>query len=161
MKYLGLLLLAVLGACRGPKVTELVNITFTTSVDTSMWKTWDFDVDACVDSGDPRLDDARLREELFAALEVSLTERGYERGPDPDFLVSYKMSVTLNEGDVADRGEGRILLRDVRTGRAVWMGERKAPLVLATSEASYEGVKVFVEELIQFSEKLKLRLEDS
>ena len=137
MNLLGLLRLPILGlaflaACSTPRPTEFVNITFTPSVDTDHYETWDFDLDKCLDLDDPRADGAFIWEHLLANIQEILEARGLERrtGQAVDFTVFYELWVT-DGGDltgVDERARGRIIVRDGTTGRFVWRGERKAPL---------------------------------
>ena len=152
-------LLATGVACASPRPTELVNVTFAPSVETDHYATWDFDLAACRDTGDPRVDDAFVRAHLLAAIRDELEARGYARKPgEPvDFRVSYELWIDEGGPDaVEERGRGRILVRDVATGRFVWRGERKARIVRPTStEERVERIRLFARELLQYTRKLE------
>ncbi len=147
--------------CATSEVTEYVNITFTPSIDTSHYTRWSFDPSQVRDTGDPRVDDTLLRKKLLEALEQELAALGYECvEEDPDFLVFYHMEILPPVAEFAERGRGRIFIEDVGTGRHLWCGERKAPLLVHKASANYDGVGVFVHELVQYTSKLKSELRE-
>ena len=163
MRAGALALLGLLGlfACASPRPTEFVNITFTPSVDTDDYRTWDFELESCRDFDDPRVDHDLLRKELLSAIQAELADRGYERSRDEpvDFTVYYELWIT-DAGDlvgVDERWRGRIFLRDVATRRLVWRGERKAPVTGAatTPEQQAEAIRRFTAELLQYTIKLE------
>ena len=151
---------ALAGAsCTAPRPTEFVNITFTPSVDTSGYETWAFDTGRCVDAGDGALDDL-VRKLLFAEIELALSERGYVHSADGavDFLVWYEIVLEPVGGPelVAERTRSKIFIRDVETNRAVWRGERKAMLGSSMTSAELQhGVRAFVQELLEYTTKLR------
>lgn len=157
---LGALGLVVLAACSTPRPTEFVNITFTPSVDTDHYATWDFDLDKCLDFDDPRVDAAFIREHLLAEIQSILEARGLERrtGQPVDFTVFYELWLA-DGGDlpgIEERARGRIIVRDGATGRFVWRGERKAPLGTGlTSEELLPKIQRFAQELLQYIRKLE------
>jgi hypothetical protein len=152
--------LALLGGCRSQRPTEFSNITFTPSVDTDDYATWDFDLGACRGFDDPQVDDAFIRGHLLRAIEEQLAQRGYERRTTGtvDFTVFYELDLA-DGGDVpglAARARARIFLRDVATGRLVWRGERKAPATgEATHEELVERIDRFARELLKHTRKLE------
>jgi len=157
---LGALGLAVLAGCSTPRPTEFVNITFTPSVDTDHYATWDFDLDKCVDFDDPRADSAFIREHLLAEIQRILEARGLERrtGQPVDFTVFYELWLT-DGGDLAgveERARGKIIVRDGATGQFVWRGERKAPAAVGGSpEELLLKIHRFAQELLQYIRKLE------
>lgn len=165
MSHVGLHGLEVLGlvvlvTCQSSRPTEFVNITFTPSVHTDDYATWDFDLDLCRDFEDPRVDDASLRKHLLSAIQEILEARGYERRVDQsvDFTVFYDLSVTDGGGlaGVEERIRGKILLRDSATGRLVWRGERKVPTGGGlTPEELGPRVRRFARELLQYTRVLE------
>ncbi len=155
-----------LGACATPAPTELINVTYTPSVPTEHYATWQFDLAACEDTGDPRIDDDVLRRWVLAAVEAGLERRGYARGPRAgddgvDFLVFHELEVAP-PGALAgpdERGRLRLRLRDVATGRQVWRGERKATLTLPGGPdevaAAEERLRAAVESLLDHVDVLR------
>jgi hypothetical protein len=157
-----LFLAALATSCRSKRPTEFINITFTPSVDTSHWETFAFDFDRIEEADHQDLDTPFLRDRMLAELEVELTGLGYERGEpaDADFIVWYRFELT-GEVAVASDGvrvapmRGLIYLADVRTGRFVWRGERRARVAaLETDEERAEAVRAFVREVVEQSERL-------
>lgn len=157
---LALVALLTLVACHSPRPTEYINVAFTPSVDTDDYRTWDFELDSCSDIGDPRFDDDFIREKMLAAIQAALGERGYEHRPGGpvDFTVYYELWLA-DGGDLAgveERVRGKILVRDVATGRLVWRGERKAPTRPGSTPGQLaETVRAFVEDLLQYTRKLE------
>ena len=161
LRGLWALALAAACACHSARPTEFVNITFTPSVPTDDYATWDFELASCQDFGDERVDDDFVRAELLAAIEDELTQRGYERRPGEPvhFTVYYRLWVA-DGGDllgVAERSRGQIFIRDVKSGRNVWRGERKAPVTgkARTREEQSELLRRFVRELLEYTRKLE------
>ena len=99
------LLFLTIAGCAAPRPTEFINITYTPSVATGHYATWALELEACRDSGDTRIDDERVRAELLRSIAAWFGEHGFERrpgragGPQPDFLVSYAVSVAAAGGE--------------------------------------------------------------
>ena len=153
------LLVAALSACAAPRPTEFVNVTYTPSVDTSHYATWDFELSECRGFGDPRVKDELIGPLMLDAIREELERQGYAWRPDRpvDFLVHYELWIADSGGAEAlsERGRGRIVVKDVATGRPVWRGERKAAITRAGSdEERRESVRLFVHELLQYTRKL-------
>jgi len=146
----------LLGACKSDRPVEFVNITFTPSVDTAHYETWDFDLERCVDLGDPRGDDVFVRKHLLAEMERELTALGVERRQDgtADCSIHYELYLTASDapGTSEERVRGKIFVRDALTGRYVWRGERKAPATgLGSDEERVESIRFFVQDLLQYT----------
>lgn len=160
---LSLLLAPALLGCAAPRPTEFINITYTPSVATGHYATWAFDLEACRDSGDARVDDERVRAELLRSSAAWFREHGFERhagragAAPPDFLVSYAVRVG-GDGEAHD-GEwlrAKLLLRDTATGRYVWRGERKVLVVQAAARGDLgTTVDVFVEQVLEHLDVLR------
>lgn len=159
LAYLSIAVLAAVVSCSAPRPTEFVNIVFAPSIATDRYKTWRFDLDACRDTADPRVDDAFVREHLLDAIRGELEPRGYAFHTDGpvDFLVSYQIWFADPGAIDADeaRMRGRIVLKDTTSGRFVWRGERKAVVTRALSPAvRIERIRRFAHELLQYTHRL-------
>jgi len=154
------LVLVGLAACAAPRPTEFINITFTPSVETGHYRTWDFELESCRGFEDPRVDDERLRPMLLEAMREEIEARGFRYAPGGpvDFRVFYELWVA-DTGDAAaveERARGRIFVRDVESGRLVWRGERKAPVsVMPDDAARAAAVRSFAADLLQYTSKLE------
>jgi hypothetical protein len=156
---LSIAVLAAVASCSAPRPTEFVNIVFTPSIPTDHYTTWRFDLDECRDTGDPRVDDAFVRSHLLEAIRSELEPRGYAFHSDGpvDFLVSYQIWFADGQALDADpsRVRGRIVLKDVATGRFVWRGERKTMVTRELSpEVRIERIRQFAHELLQYTHRL-------
>ena len=157
LAYLGLLLASA--ACTSSRPSEFINITFKPSKAGATYRTWSFDLERCVDTGDSRADDAALRELLLTEIEAALTDDGYvhrSKG-QVDFRVWYELRVV--SGDAyrwhAESARGKIFILDTASGELVWRGERKAALSQsATPEEREQRVRAFARELLQYTKKL-------
>ena len=144
-------------ACRTPppQPQGVVNIMFAASLDTSRYVTWDFDLERCQDTGDPRVDDTRVRQLMLEELASELERRGLRRvaGGPVDCLVYYEFSVENTAGDEAasEPGHARIILVDSASGRSAWMAEERAPVSRSTDPARVrEGVRKFVVKMLGY-----------
>jgi len=154
-----LALVAALWACAAPRPTEFVNVTFTPSIETDGYATWRFDLEACRDFDDPRVDDEFVRAHLLEAIRDELERAGYAYAAEGeiDFLVHYELWVADTGGPTAlsESARGRILVEDVASGRFVWRGERKAAISRAGSdEEREEQIRLFAHELLRYTRKL-------
>ena len=73
--------LAFVGACASPRPAEFLVITFTPSIETEHYRTWDFELESCLDFDDPRIDPAFVRENLLASNRAPRAIRGDEPRP--------------------------------------------------------------------------------
>ena len=143
-----------LAACASDPPRELVNIAFTVSIDASAYRTFAFDLDACVDLDGATVDAALVRRAFVDAATGSLTELGYERveRASADFLVSYEFWIEeAGEADgPATRTRGSIVVRDGRSGDFLWRATRKAALVAARRRLDLdEGMRRFVDDMLR------------
>ena len=149
---LSLALLVAAASCSTPRPSEFVNIVFAPSIPTGHYAAWRFDLEACRDTGDPRVDDAFVREHMLDAIQSELEQRGFKLRTDGpvDFLVSYQIWFAD-----PSRMRGRIVLMDTATGRFVWRGERKAPVSrdLAPDDR-IERIRRFAHELLQYTRRI-------
>jgi hypothetical protein len=119
----------------------------------------DFELESCVGFPDSLVDGERLHLLLVEAIREELHRLGFRQTPgeDADFRVFYELWVDDSGGPASTErhGRGRILVRDVATGRLVWRGERKALVSQAPDDAARrEAVHLFVTELLQYTGKL-------
>ncbi len=155
-----LALLCGFGACAAPASEEVINITFAPWIETDHYTTWDFDLEACIEFRDVRIDAELVRFELLAAIEEEIEARGKERrrGAEVDFLVHYEL-VLADGGDLSDVKERircRMFIRDVRTGRLVWRAEKKTPLIgLVQKPEVPTVVRNYVREVLQYATRLE------
>jgi len=154
------------GGCRSPRPTGYINVTYTPSIETAHYRVWAVDEPLCVDSADPRVDDAWIREQLLEAVASELTELGFEQatgGRAPDFLVSYHVHLGLEavEGRPAEWARSSLTLRDARLERLVWRGERKIFVTRSGApEVSVDAVRLFVRQLMEHTDVLWTEPED-
>jgi hypothetical protein len=157
-------LLAALVSCKAERPTEFVNVSFTVSIDASDYRTWDFDETSCEDFDIEWIDDAALREYVFAAIEEYFDGAGYERVPggDVDFRIHYEFWTQLEETreETEAQARGSLVIRDGTTGRFVWRATRRAPATGPDPDLDLEArARDFVFEMLAYTTKIRERLE--
>ena len=157
-------LLVVPTGCGSPRPTEVTNVAFTLSVDTSSYRTWGLDPAACEDFDLEWVDGGRVFRAWESAMHEFLSGGRYTYAPaeEADFLFSYEF--WIEEGStresVGARAMGSLVIREGGSGEFLWRATRKTQLDLTQPDTGLEeGVREFTADLLSHISVLTRLLE--
>lgn len=157
---------SLLVGCRSGGPRPLTNIAWSLSADTTDYRTWDLDPEACVDLAVSWVDGAEVDGWLVSGIEEAFAARGLPRlpGQEVDFLVSYELWVDpdASPGSPETATRASLAIRDARSGRFVWRATRKVPLGPPPPGGSRrQAVRDFAGEMIRHTDHVLQRLAPS